>query len=818
MDLLQDLRFALRQLGRAPGFAFTAVVILSLGIAANVIVFGVLQGLILRPLNVPNPDQVMELGRRTSQEYPIFSYPEIQDVRDHNTVFSSTAAFTFYNVGLEANGVSRPVWAYEVSGQYFEVAAINPFLGRLLQRADDIHPGASEAAVLSWPAWKNYFNADPDIIGRKVRINKQPYTVVGVAPEGFYGTEKFFQPDVFVPLVNQGSIEGVDTLDQRRLLKESAIVRIKEGVSLPQAQAELNAITDRLKKEYPKDEDGLAFRLIRPGFAGEFLGGPVNGFLIGVMVLAGIVLLAACANLGGLFALRTLDRTREIAIRVAIGSNRWRIFRQLLVEALLISILAGACAWVLAWLTLTGLADWRPPTPFPFRFLVLPQPSLIVVALLISVLAAILFGLMPLRQIFATDPNDALKSGGVHASTRRGWALRDFLLAAQIALCCVTVTAAFVSLRGLAKAMTVNVGFNPAGAIRTEFDLGWAGYKPGAAANFQKELLDRVSHLPGVQSAGYASFTPLSIEGGTIGLFSETTTDFRDSNQIDNAWNYSVSPGYFAASGTALLAGRDVTSADTLEAPLVAVVNRQMAREVFHSEDVIGRYFKSDVKGNPGTLARIVGLVADGKYLSLSEDPAPAVFFPISQQPTTSTVLIVRAPPGISENAAGEIAAAIRKAIRDLDPAVPIRDSGPWASQLVLSLFPSQVATVALSLFGGFGLLLSITGTFSVASYTVGKRLRELSIRVALGANGKHVLWAALGRMLILLGTGSVVGIMLGIAASQVLSAIVYQASAQDPSVLAAVGFTVLITGCLSVASPVRRALLVDPARLLREE
>ena len=658
MDLLQDLRFALRQLGRAPGFAFTAVVILSLGIAANVIVFGVLQGLILRPLNVPNPDQVMELGRRTSQEYPIFSYPEIRDVRDHNTVFSATGAFTFYNVGLEADGVSRPVWAYEVSGQYFEVAAINPFLGRLLQRADDIHPGASDAVVLSWPAWKNYFNADPDIVGRKVRINKQAYTVVGVTPEGFYGTEKFFQPDVFVPLGNQGSIEGVDTLDQRRLLKESAIVRIKEGVSLPQEQAEVNAIADRLKKEYPKDEDGLTIRLIRPGFAGEFLGGPVNGFLIGVMVLAGIVLLAACANLGSLFALRTLDRTREIAIRVAIGSNRWRVFRQLLVEALLISILAGACAWALAWLTLSGLADWRPPTPFPFRFLVLPQPSLIVIALLISVLAAILFGLLPLRQIFATDPNDAIKGGGVHASTRRGWAVRDFLLAAQIALCCVTVTAAFVSLRGLAKAMNVDVGFNPAGAIRTEFDLGWAGYKPGAAASFQKELLDRASHLPGVQAAGYASFTPLSIEGGTIGLYSEAATDFRDSNQIDNAWNYSVSPGYFAASGTALLAGRDVTSADTPETPLVAVVNRQMAREVFHTEDVIGRYFKSDVKGNSGTLARIVGVVADGKYLSLSEDPSPAVFFPISQQPATNTVLIVRTAPSVPENAAGEIAAA----------------------------------------------------------------------------------------------------------------------------------------------------------------
>jgi predicted permease len=440
------------------------------------------------------------------------------------------------------------------------------------------------------------------------------------------------------------------------------------------------------------------------------------------------------------------------------------------------------------------------------------------VALLISVLAATLFGLLPLRQIFATDPNDALKSGGVHASTRRGWALRDFLLTVQIALCCVTVTAAFVSLRGLAKAMNLDAGFKPAGAIRTEFDLGWAGYKPDAAASFQKELLDRISHLPGVQTAGYARFTPLSVEGETVSLFSETTTDFKDSNQIDNAWNYSVSPGYFAASGTSFLAGRDVTFGDTPETPLVAVVNRQLAREVFHSEDVIGRFFKTEVDGKAGALVRIVGLVADGKYLSLSEDPAPAAFFPISQQPATNTVLIVRTVPGMSENAAGDIAATIRKVIRDLDPAVPIRDSGPWTSQLALSLFPSQVATVALSLFGGFGLLLSITGTFGVASYTVGKRLRELSIRVALGAQGKHILWAALGRMLVLLGTGSVIGILLGVATGQVLSAIVYQASAQDPSVLAAVGFTVLITGCLSLATPVRRALLVDPARLLREE
>ncbi len=363
-------------------------------------------------------------------------------------------------------------------------------------------------------------------------------------------------------------------------------------------------------------------------------------------------------------------------------------------------------------------------------------------------LAAVLFGLLPLRQIFKTDPNDAIKSGGIHASTGRRWALRDVLLTAQIALCCITVTAAFVSLRGLAKAMNMNVGFNPANTVRTEFDLGWAGYNADAASHFQRQLLDNVSHLPGIQTAGYANSTPLSIEVSTIGIFSEKTSDFRDSNLIDNAYSYSVSPGYFSAAGTPLLAGRDVSFVDTPDTPRVAVVNRRFAQEVFHSEDVIGRYFKN----GSGTSFQIVGLVADGKYLTLTEDPAPAAFLPISQQPATNTTLIVRPQPDTS---VAEIVGTVRNVIRDLDTAVPILTSGSWTSQLTLSLFPSQAATVALGLFGAFGLLLSVTGTFSVASYTVGKRLRELSIRSALGARGKQILWAALGRMLILLACGS---------------------------------------------------------------
>src|SRR4029077_17161803 len=430
---------------------------------------------------------------------------EMRDVRDNNTVFTAVADYEFQDFGLEANGVTRPVWGCEVSGQYFEVVGIKPFLGRLLGRADDDHPGASESAVISWSAWKSDFAGDPNIVGTTVRIDKHPYTIVGVTPEGFHGTEKIAQLDIFVPMANQASLDGFSWLESRSYRNLFSIVRMKDGVTMPQVQAELNTITARVARQYPKEEEGLALKLARPGLIGDFMGGATRGFLAGVMALAGIVLLAACANLGSLFAARTADRTREIAIRMAIGSSRWRILRQVLVEAFVIAMFGGACACVLAWMALTGLAGWHPPTRYPLRFLfALPQPSLILMAFLISVLAGVLFGVIPLRQIFKTDPNDAIKGGGSQSSGGRRWALRDVLLAAQIALCCVTVTAAFVSLRGLGQALTMDLGFNPKNFLLTHFDLSQAAYTGDAADHFQRQLLERILQIPGVDAAGYA--------------------------------------------------------------------------------------------------------------------------------------------------------------------------------------------------------------------------------------------------------------------------------------------------------------------------
>ncbi|RXH54426.1 ABC transporter permease [Granulicella sibirica] len=809
--LFQDVRFALRQMRRSPGFAATAVLILALGITANVVVFAVLQAMILEPLDLPRADRVFTFAPHVSG-YPVFSYPEVRDVREGSTVFSAVAAEAMQVFGLEFDGSTEPVWGSEVSGQYFEALGIQPFLGRFITPSDDDHPGASEALVISWNAWKTRFNANPKVIGKVVRIDKHPYTIVGVVPESFRGTQKFLQTDLFVPMANQASFEGVSWLEDRTNKMVFPIARIKDGITREQAQSALDTLAARIARQNPKEEDGLQYKLAPPGLIGDFVRGAASRFLSGIMGLAGIVLLAACANLGGLFAARTADRARELAIRVAIGSTRWRIVRQMLIEAFLTSILGGAAACVLSWSALNGLARWVPPTDYPVHFQVKPHPSLILVAFLISVAASVLFGLMPLRQIIKTDPSEAIKSGGSQGSGRK-WALRDVLLAGQIALCCVTVTAAFVSLRGLSRTLTTEMGFQPKNASLTKFDLSQAAYTSESAAHFQQQLQEKLQHLPGVEAVGYASGTPLA-DTTSIAVYKEETTDFRTSNEAFEPFSYNISPGYLASAGTTLLAGRDVLPTDTEKTPPVAIVNRQFARSLFHTDNAIGRSFKN----HAGVSIQIVGMVADGKYFLTSEDPQEAMYLPIRQQPGFNTSVVVRTHPDATGAAAADMAATVRKIVHNLDPGIAIRSSGAWTSQLAFSFFPAQVATVALSLFGAFGLLLSIAGTFGLASYSVSKRMRELSIRRALGAQAKQIVSAALGRMLLLIGAGSALGLALGLAGSGLLSHIVYQASAQDPLVLTAVALTLLLTGIISIIAPVRRALHADPANLLREE
>lgn len=807
-NIIQDVRYALRQLWKSPGFAITALLTLAVGIGANVVVFGVMNGLLLNPLPVPNPERVYTLQHGGQGEMSN-SFPDYLDVRDRNSVFAGIAATRVARIGLEASNLAQPVWGYEVTGNYFETLGVRPEMGRFLSPNDEHGDHAAEVVVLSYACWKSRFNGDPRIVGATVRINKQPYSVIGVAPASFYGTEKFFWPEVWLPILNEQQIEGYNWIRRRNDSNAWVVGRLKSGITQAQADANLNSIASQLAREYPNTDEHLTFHLSRPGLLGDMLGGPVRGFMFGVMLLAVLVLLAACTNLGGLLASRTADRARELSIRVALGSSRARILRQLVVESVVVAIGGGIVALSLSALLLRVLGRWRPVADFPIQFLVQPDRNLYVFAFLVSVATGLIFGCMPIRQIWRTDPNHVLRAGSGTAVGTGRLALRDVLLGVQIAVCCLLVTACFVSLRGLQRALTTPLGFDPRGTTLAVFDLHLAGYTDEQVPGVQKLLLDTVSRLPGVTTAAFGSTTPLALDQSSTSVFDQNITEFRASEQKFHASYYQVSPGYFSACGTRMLSGRDFSWHDDQNSPKVAIVNAIFARRMFGTDQAIGKRFRSHGK-QPW---EIVGIVEDGKYELLAEEPRPAIFYPVLQSPNTSTVMVVR-----STLEAPQMIPAIREAIYHIDPSIPMFNLNSWQDSLSFMMLPAVAATVALSVFGSLAIVLAVTGLFGLASYTVSKRMRELGIRVALGAQQVQVLRAALARTVLLLLLGSLTGLVLGMVATKVLASIVYHASAADPLVLLGVVITMALVGLLSASIPARRALAIHPMDLLREE
>jgi predicted permease len=807
-----DIRLALRQLRKAPGFTTTAALTLALAIGANAIVFSVLNALILRPLNVPHPETLFMLERGYGADTsPSESYPDYRDLRDQNRSFESLILYNIMGgAGLDiGHGTPSVIWPYTVSGNYFDALGVQPYLGRFLHASEEHGANSVPEIVLSYALWHSLFNGDPAAVGRTVQINKHPFTIIGVARPDFRGTELFFAPDLWAPIVNSPQISEWFSLEERGNHNAWAIGHLNPGVAPAAATAELNTIAKSLAKSYPKSDDGLKFSLSRPGLAGNTLGRPTRAFMFGLMLLAGLILLAACANLGSLFAARAADRAREIAVRMALGSRRQLIVRQLLTEAVLVSLAGGICGMAGAVVILRALSTWRPIPNIPINIPVNPDVNTYALALLLAVLSGLLFGMVPVRQILRSDPWQVIRSGSASVGSGRRVTLRDVLLGLQIAICSVLVTASLVAVRGLARSLQNHYGIQPKNVVLVKTDLKMAGYDGDKRVQMQKRMLDAAAAIPGVTAVGYGDRLPLSIGGGDSDVFTDTTADFRPTNAAADAQNFQVSPDYFRAAGTALLAGRSVTMHDDDKAPDVAVVNREFARKLFGSADnAVGRHFKYW----GGKRAEVIGVVEDGKYETLTEDPKPAMFFSFLQHGSSQTWLIVR-----SERDPHGIAAALQRSMRNLDPALPL-EIRTWNSELDSALFAARVATVSLGVLGLLGAMLAITGIFGMAAYTVSKRLRELGIRIALGADQRKVLGAALGRTFRLLAIGSAVGMILGVLATRVLSSIVYQATPKDPVILGGVILTMLCVGVVAALVPARRALAVDPMILLRDE
>ncbi len=811
LNLLLDVRYALRVLRKSPAFTVVALLTLMLGIGANIVVFGVLNAVLLQPLGVSDPESLYQVRHKQwmSGRLLTTSYPAYEDFRGRNTTFSGMAGvYGYSHARLSWRNAVRRVAGDEVSGNYFDVLGVQPEVGRFFHAGDEHGPDSAPYVVLSDALWRSAFHADRDVAGTTVELNKHPFTVVGVAPAHFHGAERFVWPDYWIPMANEAQVEGSDYLRSRTSVTVTVIGRLKPGVTPQGATENLNAIVAELAKEYPETDDGQPLRLIHPGLLGDN-GDVIRGFLYSVTVLVLLVLGAACANLATLFAARAADRSRELALRVALGSSRWRLVRQLLTEAVVVSLIGGAAGLVSAYL-LMGVLNRL--DPFVGAVTVKVDARVYLAGLAFTLGSALLFGMVPAWQTWQSSPLQMMNSGAVPVGHLRRFAFRDLLLGAQIAICTLLVTASLVAVRGMVRALDVPLGIQPRGAMLVDIDLSqedlgqanlnYEGRAVDPAVERKKAMIEAALRIPSVTAAGTVNRTPFT--GGIHGIpiFRPGTIEFKLSNSVLAAYVFTMSPGYLDAAGTRLLGGRDVSWHDTAKTPYVAIVNQTFARKLWGDRQAIGQRFI--LKGN---LTEVVGVTEDGKYHDLEESPQP-----LSQSEQSETVFVVR-----SRRAPSEMASAFQRTLSGIAPNVPITVHR-WQDALNGELFPSRAATMALGVMGLLAAMLAVTGIFGMAAYSVSRRKKELGIRVALGARQTQVMSAAVGRPIVLLGVGSVVGLLTGVFASRLLGRIVYQANPRDPVVVGGAVLTMALLGIAASAIPAWRALAVDPSKLMREE
>ncbi|MGH9349423.1 MAG: ABC transporter permease [Vicinamibacterales bacterium] len=801
-----DAAYALRALRRSPAFALVAVLSLALGIGITTVVFSIVNALVLRPLDVKAADQVFFV-EALNRRYPGLSFPNYRDLRDHNVTLSNLIGYRIAPMTLAINGSATRAWGYLATGNYFDALGVRPALGRLFTDRDD-RPGSTPVIVLSHGYWITRFAGDPRVLGKEIRINKLPFSVIGVAQEGFHGTELFYRSEVWVPLSMQAQVEGGRPwLESRSARNLWVLAHVKDGVSPEQAEANLNALSAELARRYPDTNRDLRVRLVEPGLMGSALRGPTSRFGFGMLLLAVFVTMTACANLASALSARGADRQREIGIRASLGAARGRIVRQLLVEALILAALGGAAAYVVVLNATNALSAWRLSIGFPTQFEIRTDVHVLLFTSAALLAAGLLAGLMPARQGSRTHPNVALKSGG--QSRVRGWPLRDVLIALQVAVCCVLVTGCILAVRGLQQALTHRLGFEPDDVATARFDPGAAGYAEAAGRQVQQRALEAIARLPGVTAAAYGNSLPLAVDQSTTTVYAEGAFDLPLSD-VRRAFHYQVSPGFLKLLGIRLLAGRDVEFRDTAEAPLVAVVNRTFAQQVLSTGDAIGMTFRFGRNAPP---VEVVGIVETGKYQSLTEVDQPAVFQPILQSYNSSMVMVVK-----SQIPAEQMGEAIRRALAGLAPDVPVDDVGHVLRLLGFALLPSRAAAIALTAFGVVALLLAMTGVHGLVAYAVRRRERELAVRIALGAARFHIVRVIVGRVGVLLAAGIAAGTTASWALEGLFASVIHEASLRDPMVFSAVVLAIVASGAIACWAPARRLLRIDPIIALRAE
>src|SRR5580658_4350929 len=807
---VQDMRFALRMLRKNPGFTAVAVLTLALGIGANTAIFSVVYAVLLKPLPFANPDQLFTAFQANTQQGIAetgCSYPNFEEWRAQNHVFSEMAGIVGHQLTLTGRGEPSVVNTSVVTPELFALLDVKPLAGRIFFPQDG-KQGAAPVALVSEDLWRGRFGADPKMTGTSIDLDKRPFTVVGIIPAAFRTPFFNTKQEVWIPLVQDPLFRTL--MPQRGSHFLPAIGRLKPGVSVVQAQAEMDAISGRLAGEFPAENTGWTIRLVP---LQKEIVGDVRTELLVLLGAVVLVLLIACANIANLLLTRATSRSKEIAVRTALGAGRVRIIRQLLSETAVLGLLGGAVGVTLAYLGVKALSSLLPSS--------LPQMNPIRVdyfvlgfALLLSAIASVAFGLVPAMSAAHADIQNTLREGARFGESRNRRRARSFLAVAEISLAMVLLVTAGLLLRSFARLTSVSPGFDTQHLIKADISLPQFQYStPQQWAAFSEKLLARIQSDSGLQDS--AVVVPRPIADPNVNLPFDIVGNPLSSEGASRTASYvSISPGYFRVMAIPLLAGRVFNQHDIASAPSVTIISEAMARLYFPNQNPLGKQITFGFPRGSGRATReIIGIVGDVRDVSLGQNPGAMMYVPFAQAPLWGANLVVK-----SSLSTSSVAAAIRQEVQKIDKDLPVTDVRKMPDLIDASVAQPRFRMFLLGLFAVMALVLAATGIFGVISYSVSRRTNEIGIRVALGASRNTILSMILREILTLALGGIAIGIPCALAASHLVGHMLFNVSANDPITLAAVAFVLAAVAALAGYIPARRAMRVDPMVALRYE